>query len=250
MRGMRDMRGKIDGLQSGKVASAHGESHSPGSRSVGKTLTALALAATLTCGWAGGASAYPVSLSLNNIGFYTGITPPALQFDSAQVTLIGDTDFGTLTNTAVYSDQGVFGGYVYFYKGLADITGSALSNGVTTTFKSRGFAEFGERANQTNIFGQPSANYIDFVVSGGPISLLAYAEVAETGRPLTFIGNIGVDFFGVDVGNFDGQLIRDVGNNVVFSPVPLPASAPMFGAALLGLGVASASLRRKKLGSA
>ena len=182
-------------------------------------LAGAALAAVMACGWAAAASAAPLSFNVTGIDRSRGNAAVTLDFFAAG-TKQGDAVTYTVSET--YDDNGVpttIGGTV---SALFDIF-TVAANGKKDQLSINIYDP------SPGINGQ--AAFFNLFLTNGMIdagNMTSYFSLVEP-----FSLNTAFITDGSPVAGYDA-----------IAPVPLPSAAPLFGVALLGLGVAGRHLRR------
>ena len=136
------------------------------------------------------------------------------------------------------------------FLGLSSDTGLYLRNNTVSLYSVRdgGFVDFNQLANLT--IGRSTAGLVNVDLNGS--QLFTYDD--STSNLFTFSNLSTLRFFEDDAATSRGEAGTGFVDSIIIttngtvSPVPLPASAPMFGAALLGLaglGYAAKSKRAR-----
>ena len=197
----------------------------------------IAAVAGLALGLMSGAASASTILSVS--GSLSNNSPP--QAFTAQINL-------NTTGTHVDSATGTFTGFGLTNADLVLITTSTPGNenndpAAPVGFRSNGGTDlFGADQNYPLTFAGLLFDVGTKTDDFGPFPLFNLYDNGGGNYAAIFTGNVGANTFYVYQGSVD------VSASV--SAVPLPASAPMFGAALLALGAAGYGLKCKKAAAA
>lgn len=194
-------------------------------------LIMCALASTVLAGSIGGATAFPIKAIDPLSGSFSGTSPTGTS------SILPDPSAGNLFPVFASGDTDYFGFYIPFLGSYTIVASVQATFGDAVNLNS--FLLYNSQADLTPGSAFSGAMYQTLV----PGKYIALERVTlNPGLYYLGVGAAGVN--PTPPSGYAGTLSK------ALSPVPLPASAPMFGAALLALGAVGYGVKRKKAASA
>lgn len=207
----------------------------------------VALAAVMACGWAGGAEAYTVKVAIEGT-VTSGTLFNFPQFGKEKITNLANKPFSFLFN---FRTENLIGGEILFnglfLLNIGDIFRDAIpTDDVIFQEDSQNF--YGTLGYAAGGCGADNCGgiykSIEFDFRDPDITKLGLHD-GSVQNPVTTLAiyNNDSQIFGTNGVLADAKFSVQT---VSISTVPLPASAPLFGAAILALGAAGYEMKRRK----
>ena len=219
---------------------------------MGKTVAALALAATLTGGWVGGASAAPIKITIT--GTVSDGYAQFFDYPTGRTYFDGSLTGKEFISISMFDTKDYNGAYVYpqgrsFFQ-VKGVFGDNLNLNVVYFGDEQQIIIADQVFDATDPNSVMGVSNLTFGFADSRFEQLGLQTgTVDNPEPTTFTGYESTySANGIFLNNgFYGRADAELSvSSISISTVPLPASAPLFGAAILALGALSYRVKARK----